>query len=264
MDAAERNWAFRQLFYGEVLQELDAHFEKMSVLYMPIKGAYLICAGHAEKMRTRRMDDIDILVMPQDFERVCDYFLKLPNVKSLRDYWEFEKVLAYRISGRDCHVEIHFLINYPARFMLPTEELFERAAKSSGQRMMSSPEDALLICICHAFVHIGFELRETLFEELALLISQKGFRWDRFWDIGETTGAAGFAYLILKMCEGKYPVSIEYRRKYPYANVLSKLLRGHGLYDALPKWSRRLFIEAMFSRNPLQLLMLHLAKKFQA
>ncbi len=69
-----RQWVLNQIFYEEALKEIDEHFQKMQMSYMPIKGAYLICTGLAEKMENRFISDIDILVREKDMAEVSDYF----------------------------------------------------------------------------------------------------------------------------------------------------------------------------------------------
>ena len=72
--AADTTWVFKQFLYEDVLRDLDDHFQRLNIDYMPIKGAYLICAGLAQRIRSRTMVDIDILVREGDFNAVISYF----------------------------------------------------------------------------------------------------------------------------------------------------------------------------------------------
>jgi hypothetical protein len=249
-NASEKSWKYLQILYGEVLQEIDAHFAAVAVQYMPIKGAYLICNGLAEKMQYRRMDDIDILVKAEDFERVCAYFSNLPNVVFLRHKWFFEKEFSYSFGAVECHLEIHWLLNFPARFILSPHAIFARAIKPNGfPRLLPCPEDALLILTCHAFVHIAFELRETLFEEILLLSSNKGFSWETFWEYAHETGIERFIrLLLLRYCEENYG-----NVKVPQIVEFSTFLRpflSKKWYDRLPFFLRKALLEIPFARNP--------------
>jgi hypothetical protein len=248
--ASEKNWKYLQIFYGEVLREIDIHFASLDVAYMPIKGAYLICSGLAEKIPYRRMDDIDILVKEDDFEKVCEYFSKLPNVKFFKHKWYFEKEFSYSLGAVECHLEIHWLLNFPARFILSPSTIFTRAIhQNSSIRLLPCPEDALLILVCHAFVHIAFELRETLFEEIFLLSSQKGFSWETFWEYAHSTGIERFIRLLL----WRYCIEKSTNIKAPRHIGFTALLRpfiSKKWYARLPFLVRKALFEIPFARNP--------------
>ena len=254
-NSPELHWKFLQVLYAEVLHELEAHFLAINVPYMPIKGAYLICRGLASKMRFRRMDDIDVLVKQNDFETVCSYFSNLPQGTFLKHKWYFEKEFSYSLGTFKCHLEIHFLINYPARFRLPTELLFMRAfPESNCTRVLPCAEDALLILLCHAFVHISFELRETLFEEINLLSEIEGFSWDLFWKYAVSTGIEQFIRMVLCIYSRtmKKPIPL------PYASMAGILLRPFlepKRYSQLPVLVRKLLFEFPFARNPWRLIL---------
>jgi hypothetical protein len=247
---SEKNWKYLQLFYGEVLREIDSHFISLDAPYMPIKGAHLICSNLSEKMPYRRMDDIDILVKEEDFERVCAYFSNLPNVVFLKHKWYFEKEFSYSLGAVECHFEIHWLLNFPARFILSPYTIFARASRPNGTlRLQPCPEDALLILICHAFVHIAFELRETLSEEIALLSRERGFSWETFWKYAHQTGIIRFIRLLLMhYCNGS-PDTIQAQRSLDFTAFFRPLLSKER-YDKMPFFIRKALLEIPFARNP--------------
>ena len=64
----DTTWVFKQFIFEDVLRDLDDHFQHLKIDYMPIKGAYLICSGLAKQIKSRSMNDIDILVRERDFD----------------------------------------------------------------------------------------------------------------------------------------------------------------------------------------------------
>lgn len=252
--SSQRTWMLKQIVFADILNELHEHFTKLNVQYMPIKGAYLICSGLAEKMKYRRMDDIDILVKEEHYEKIGDYLSGLPLVTFLRDDWYFEKEFVYKTGNLNCHLEIHSLLNYPARFILPTERLFERALTIKGLQMAPCPEDALLIFLCHVFVHIGYELRDTFFDEIAQISGQPEFSWKKFWAMANSTGIDQFIAMMLHY----YAVETSREIDIPALSIKTKLaakfLSGN-LYCRLPVFFRKLILEIPFARNPLELFL---------
>jgi hypothetical protein len=273
----ERIWKYNQVLYAEVIDALNSHFEAIKARYMPIKGAYLICSGLAEKMPYRRMDDIDILVKREDFERVCEYFSNLPQVTFLKHECYFETEFIYSIGSLQWYFEIHWQLSYPARFNLPTSDLFHRAVPSNGMRVLPCGEDAMIILLCHAFVHIAYEIRDTLFMEIALISATDKFSWAKFWEVGATTGITSFFnfiffcyeketacgkhddvqnFLVRSFAEPHAPSRRPWLRlklKNCYARLLAKLMGLKG-YKYLPFFIRRLFVEFPFMYKPLLMI----------
>jgi hypothetical protein len=250
----EKNWKILQLVFGEILKELDSHFSKLKIHFMPIKGAYLIAGGLSEKMSVRRMDDIDILVAQKDFERVCSYFSGLPNVRFLKHHWWFEKEFSYVWGTFPCQLEIHCLLNYPQRFLLPTEDLFARSTVLSGTSiLLPCPEDALLILLCHVLVHIGFELRDTLWDEITLISDQSGFSWPRFWRLVQPTGIKRFIRLILY----RYEKRTGRKTSVPTIGISTVCLQvflNNSVLQRLPRIVRRAVLEIPCTRQPWRLI----------
>ena len=250
-----KNWKLLQLVTGEILKEFDLHFSNLNINYMPIKGAFLINSGLSEKIVCRRMDDIDILVLQKDFDRVCAYFSSLPQVVFVKHKWYFEQEFFYSWGNYKSYVEIHWLLNYPERFLLPTEDLFRRAkAFSNSPALRPSHEDSLLLLLCHAHVHIGFELRETIREEIALLSGQEGFSWDKFWKYAHPTGIELFIKLLLS----HFSMDAACNHAAPKGKFIIFLLRpllSAKRYAHLPQLVKRLLFEIPFARKPWRLIL---------
>jgi hypothetical protein len=245
-------WKYQQAVYAEILDELEVHFSRINAPYMPIKGAYLLRSNLAGKMGYRRMNDIDILVQEKDFEKVCDYFGSLSNVKFLKHKWYFEKEFDYAFGSFHCHLEIHHLLNYPARFDLPTHALFDRSQQTCGKCVLPSHEDALLILLCHALVHIAYEFRETLEEEITLLSGREGFSWERFWEYADATGVKGFVTLVLcwyaRESGKSFPLP-----PVPFFVRLMLPMLSRRRYLRTPLLLRKIFLEIPYLRRPLWL-----------
>jgi hypothetical protein len=256
-------WVFKQFMYEDVLGDLDDHFRHLNIEYMPIKGAYLLYTGLARRIRSRTMFDIDILVHEKDFDTVISHFSKIPDTaiaeKSWPLYkkgWPFEVAFYYPFEGRTINIDIHKLINLRARFSLPPDELFGRG-KKQGLRTLPCAEDALAICLCHAFSHIAHIFPDEIFDDIALL-AETAMDWNKFWNIAQSTGIGAFFYYALKLCEKKRTISaIAFPKKTlrsAYADLLI-LATGHLELIRLPHMFRRVFFELPLCRDPVGLVL---------
>jgi hypothetical protein len=250
-----REWQYKQVLFAEILDELNRHFKVLQVSYMPIKGAYLICSGLAERMPFRRMGDIDILVRKNDFDLVCEYFSKIPQARFLENKWYFEKTFDYSIGDFHCHLEIHWMLNYPARFNLSSEPVFSRGKVKAEFQLLPCPEDALVILVCHTLVHVCYEIRSTLFEEISLISRLRGFNWETFWALAKQTGIMPFFCFIMLCYKNKLRLStLSVPHKSFYALVLARFIGLHGIIR-LPVTARRIVAELPFVKNPYALIM---------
>jgi hypothetical protein len=245
-----------------VLRELDDHFQRLNIDYMPIKGAYLICAGLAKQIKSRTMSDIDILVREKDFDAVVSYFRLIPDVIIAegswpinKKGWPFEVTFLFLFKGRVVHIDFHKLINLRQRFILSTEELFVRGIKQ-GHRILPSIEDALIICLCHGFVHSGHVFSDDVFNDIYLL-ANVSINWEVFWAIAKSTGIVAFIYYILQGMEKRGHIRLisvpKKTMKFFYADLLL-LTTGNRVYPGMPLNLRRLFIEFPLCRNPFGLV----------
>lgn len=249
---SHRKWIARQFVFEGLLQELDSHFKRMDVSYMPIKGAYLIVMCLAEHIYSRRMLDIDILVRPEDFETVCDYFARCEKATFHEDLWEFEQPFYYRFNGLSIHVEIHKMINRPERFYLPTEELYARSVLKGDVLRVPGREDALLIAMCHALVHLGYYFHMDVFKDMAAITSCGDFKWDRFWKGAKKTGIKRFIEFLFLLHPDKKLLS-EARCGYRRSLKAWKWLYEH-VYASLPPLGKRVLFELPFARQPIKLI----------
>jgi hypothetical protein len=246
-------WQLKQFLYAEVLRELDEHFAAMKVRYMPIKGAYLILSGLAEKIPARKMVDIDILVEKENFSKAVDYFARCPRARLHHDEWYFEQPFYYSFAGGEVHVELHFLLNRPERFKLETERLFAEGERKGEWLWLPSAEWAMVITVCHALVHIAYYLDQSVFDDIRVMSAVPALRWERFWPLAASTGIRPFFYFLFSLADVGAPVVERGRRKEELLAAMLVVLYRNGLYHRLPSRLRRLFCELPFARKPLRL-----------
>jgi hypothetical protein len=256
-------WVFKQFLFEEVLCDLDNHFQRLNVDYMPIKGAYLICAGLARQIRSRTMVDIDILVRENDFKAVVSHFRSIPNISIAEGSWpvnkkgsRFEVTFYMPCNDHMVMVDIHNFINLRQRFILSPEMLFARG-KKQGLRTLPCAEDALAICLCHGLSHAGHFFSDALFDDVVVL-TDASINWGKFWDIAASTDVEAFMYYVLKKFERKGrvpPIPVPKKTlKFAYADVLLKFSGDRDL-GILPRILRRIVIELPFCRDPAGLLL---------
>jgi hypothetical protein len=259
----DTTWVFEQFLYEDALGDLDNHFQRLNIDYMPIKGAYLICAGLALQIPSRTMSDIDILVRESDFETVISHFRSIPNVSIADGSWpvnkkgsRFEVTFYMPYNDHMVMVDVHNFINLRQRFILPPEQLFSRGRKQE-RRILPSTEDALAICLCHGFSHVAHVFSDALFDDVTLFV-KVSVDWARFWDVAESTGIAAFMYYVLKKLErkGKIPPVPATKKtiKFIYADILRVLVGDHD-HGVMPALIRRLCIELPFCRDPVGLFL---------
>ena len=248
--------AARRLVLEEVLVRVGSELSRMGVRWMPIKGAFLLCTGLADRLPRRRIHDLDILLHANDFHRAAEHFGKLPNVDAVPHRWPFEAVFEYSYGSFPVPVELHKLLNYPERFLLPPGELFQRGSPVEGDsnQVLPGPEDALLIAICHRLVHAAHSPPPRTCDELVLLASQAGFSWERFWEAARATGVEGFVHYTLRSCGREAEIHARFPRRHPYAEALARV-PPIPAYGPVSSVFRRAFVELPFVRNPAGLLL---------
>jgi hypothetical protein len=254
-------WKILQLVYGEMLDMLEKLFASQNFFFMPVKGAYLIKTGLAEKIETRKMVDIDILLKVDQFEAACQWFGLLENAREKYNYWKFERSFIYIFSGIPIHIEFHRLINFPARFLLQNEDLFKRGIRISCSCILPDAVDSLLIHICHKLAHVidGFE--DQFYEEISLYSSQEGFEWEIFWERACKTGILGFIWLVLETWKKKKKQDNFLLPGSPslYTTILSRT----GLFMKCESpIVRKMFFEVPFVRNIIQLTQYKIKKNY--
>ena len=245
-------WIALQLIYGEALDAIERLFTSRGYRFMPVKGAYLIKSGLACSIADRRMRDIDLLVPEEQFEEICVWFTTLDGVEPQPGYWDFERPFLYRHAEYQVYVELHRLVNTPARFLLPNRDLFCRAVPKSESCVFPDPVDVLLIHICHKLLHVidGFELQ--FYREIELFAQQYGFSWPEFWIRAERTGVMAFIWLVVQKSNTLLGTAFPLPDVPSwYAAILARL----NLFMEC-RWTvgRRLFFEVPLVRNVLGLL----------
>lgn len=195
------SWVARQIIYADVLDILHTSFFKNRIKYLPIKGAFLIQCKLAGRLKNRKMVDIDILVNPEDFHRASNALLNIPETIEKPNIWSFERSFFIPVAEGWVCVELHTQLNYPERFLIKTQNLFERAKHQNGSEYALDPVDALCILVCHALVHVPFEISETLADEIALISTLSGFSWQEFWNRIRKAGIYKFACFVVLLYE---------------------------------------------------------------
>jgi hypothetical protein len=245
----KKQWALAQVVFAEALRELEKEFSSLSIRFMPVKGAYLITAGLAGRMAQRKMLDIDLLVLPEDFHKVANHFNHHPKATPKQNYWPFEMSFFYELGKARIFVEIHHQLNYPERFLLPAADMFSRSTPGKGCMVFPCPEDALLVLVCHALVHISVEIRDTMFEEISLLAGQEGFSWERFWRLAGNTGIRNFIRLLLWRYADETGIKINLPKVSLYSRLIKPLFR-EGIFERMPVIVRKVLFEVPYIRNP--------------
>lgn len=247
-------WALRREQYRRALADLDAEFRALGVHYMPIKGACLLCNGVADRLPVRKMADIDLLVLPDDFAAAVEHFDGRDGVMPLRGTWPFEREYHVDRQGRTYRLELHCMLNYPERFNLPAGTLFGRGTRGGdGLRVLPDAVDTLLVHVCHALVHVGQGLDVGQFAEAGLIAELPGFCWEEYWRRAEQAGVGGFSMLYLGYVSRHTGMDVgEAGRVHRYAAAVSRHMRL-GRMNRLPQLVRRLLCEVPFVRRPLGL-----------
>jgi hypothetical protein len=244
-----------QLLYGGLLLELDRHFRAMQVRYMPMKGAFLILSGLAEKIPARNMVDVDILVEEENFQRVRDYFSACPQLTVTADPWPFEFGVQFPNFGHEpLFVEVHHRLNRPERFHLPTGDLFARGEQKGPFLWLPSLEDGLVIAICHSLVHIGWgHLQDDVFGDIEVLTGCPTFSWQRFEAIMATTEVRRFADFLFLIYEKRRGCKL--RPDSHHSLMVRILAAAFGLcYRRVPVPLMRALFELSFVRDPVGLI----------
>lgn len=248
----EKYWKIRRIVYEDVLQSLDSIFESLEIKYMPIKGAYLICSGFADRINSRQMLDLDILVEEKRFHEIIDLLDKHPLfTKGKEDPWYFEYPFFYRNGNHSVRIELHYLLNRPERFRLPNEDLFCRSVKQTNVRYLPCPEDALLILICHSMIHLADGLAKTFFDEIEILAEREGFSWEKFNYLLKSSGVAPFGYFMLKLCSREK--NRDYTRlvkNYRWVDILWGNCEPLKRTDGINRIKRRFCVELPFAARP--------------
>lgn len=251
-------WAITQIILSEILQEIENEFNKINIDFMPIKGAYLISTGLSEQLENRKISDLDILVRLDDLETASRHFINLPQCTLLvwyeDNYRPNETVLKYQYNDISYTIEIMNCINSDLRFLLPSNDLFERSVINKKNLYYPTVEDSLIIHICHLQSHLPFEFRETSAQEALILIKQDNFNWDLFWKIVDSTGMKRFFVFFLSFCNKSSKEFILPQKGYGFTKFFSRLFTI-ARYNRMPSFLKRIFLDVPFTRKPFKLIL---------
>ena len=242
------DWQALQLIYGMALEDLSVLFSKRNLTFMPVKGAYLILTGNAEKIPDRKMVDIDLLIPEKMFDTTCDWFASLPGVTENPEYWSYERMFVFMCSGFPLYVELHRHINSPARFLMDTEAVFSRGSKLNDACILPDPIDASVMYVCHMLVHVIKGFDEQVYREMEVYIHQEGFCWDIFWQRARGTGITGFIWLAVRKCSRVVNAAFQVP---PPPSLYAAFIDKFDLFMRSERpLFRRAFFEMPFVRNP--------------
>ncbi len=257
MVSEKGKWALSQIILSDILQNLGKEFFKIGIDYMPIKGAYLISANLAEKLEYRKISDLDILVKTGDLKMASQHFSDLPQCRLITwfedNYRPTETVLKYKYNDFEYTIEIMDRINSDARFLLTSETLFERSISKGKNLFFPSPEDSLIIHICHLQSHIPFEFRNTHTKEAKLLIEQKNFNWNQFWQSSNDTGMNSFIIFFLKYYNKDLKQDVILQKGFLYSKILAKWFTIKR-YEKMHSILKRVLLDIPFTRKPFILI----------
>lgn len=252
----KRSWQLCQVVYSDVLESLDTVFTSLNIKYIPIKGAYLICSGLSDFIKERKMIDIDIIVEKDRFDEIIRILEKHPLFTKNKEYpyWYFEQPFIYKFDNLKIFLEIHYLLNRPERFHLPNEDLFSRAVKQTAVRYLPSPEDALLITVCHSLIHITNGLPDSLFEEIKVHLDHNNFIWSKFEKLLYSAGMGPYGYFIFYLYRKKMNVSIpSFGRRWWWVDMFYLKCRPEKRVTGSKRVLRRVFLELPFAKKPVLL-----------
>jgi hypothetical protein len=250
-----RSWQIRQIVYRDALESLDSIFTSLNIKYMPIKGAYLICSGMAERIKERQMIDLDILVEKDRFKEIIGILEKHPLFKKGKeDPWYFEQPFFFKNGNHSIRIEFHYLLNRPERFHLPNEELFSRSTKQTAVRYLPSSEDALLIAICHSMIHIAEGLNDSFFQEIKVHLEKKEFEWSKFEKLLYSAGIGPYGKFVFNLYRKKLKRTCpSLEKRYWWVDLFNKNTLLSDKTFGIKQISRRLLFELPFAAKPYSL-----------
>ncbi len=251
-------WHARASQARRALDLLDTVFAAESIEYLPLKGADLAARGLADRIASRTMSDIDILVRPCDFARASGALAAMPGARRAEGHWPFEHEYAVVVDGAVERIELHSALNYPERFDLPAGDLFARAVRVSHTRFLTDATDALLVTVAHALVHAAASFDNRCFGDIAALAQCGQVDWHAFCQRAERAGLWRFSSVIMRYAAraGVPQVPGDCGSWYAHAVTLVPM----GAWNRMPQFVRRVFLEAACVRDPVGLLLRRLTQ----
>lgn len=131
----------------KAVNQIFTAFEEHRIPYMPVKGCNMKALYPKPEMRA--MGDVDVLIYPQDHDRIC------PVMEALGFVFLKENDHVFEWHSEQLHVELH-------KFLVPPDDEdyysyygsgWQLAVKGSGCRYDFSPEDAYIFMFAHFARH---------------------------------------------------------------------------------------------------------------
>lgn len=249
LDDAAR-WGLKCWLFEQALSQLDRELAAAGIEFVPFKGAHLLVTRPVDRLPPRRMDDIDILVRPCDYERTIDFLIRRGTaVLAGTKLREFEVELHYYGIGTRVLLDIHRAPTYAERVLLDVEGVWQRSAAQGAAMRIASPEDALLLRLIDLHSHLSTD--KLL--DVSMLTAVEGFSWEAFWAVAQEAGAKRFCRFGLALHETIHGTKLPGLSRRGYFRVAARLALLLGL-DRAPRLVYRTAIDLPLSRNPGRLL----------
>ncbi len=172
-----------------------------------LKGPHL---GHTvyDSPRDRLYGDLDVLVLPENFERAAAILLEngfkpfafdsfMPEIQRDFKHWEFH-------SPWGTMVELHRWLSGHDRYPLDSAGLFARAEKfdfGETPALGLAPEDLLLHLCLHMGTSYFHVIERKHVADISLLIKKRRMDWPVFLQRVDRAGAMAIAYYALQAAQ---------------------------------------------------------------
>lgn len=250
LSSTSKHWVLKQLFLKNVLDHLDKTLFLSNCQWMPIKGAYLIMSGLSEKITSRDMSDVDILVRPENFYTVMQIFRQDFRLDGSAVFDHSAENVFNEFNGVQILLEIHHRLKPDYVFRLPVSELIGRGIPVTQSMILPCLEDALLIAVLHQLKgHLTHLPSTTLYGDIGAISEAPGFDWTKFWSFARETGVYRSVNMLLAMYNKDCGKNIPIRQRSPHIYFIEAAIRRKWFYR-LPLLCRKLLVAIFFWRNP--------------
>jgi len=217
-------WAMLEAERGRVRAEQARLREGLAALQQVLARAgteFFLHKGAAiapllyERAEDRPMVDVDIVVRPRDWERVCEALMqagyRFPEGSGAR-FWRENYYNVPIRSPKDppADLDLHWSLAQEGRYTVDTDELFGRLVDcpppGSGLRRLGN-EDLLLSLFLHLAYHY-FEARLLWLYDMKLLIAKLPLDWEALFDRARSRGLRTVLALNLVYLEKVFPGSV--------------------------------------------------------
>jgi hypothetical protein len=195
--------AARQLRAEVTFKKIREIYDKNNIALILLKGPHL---GNTiyDSPKERLYGDLDVLVLPDDFERATALLLAnsfkpfaydtfAPETQRDFKHWEF-------ISPWGILVEMHRWLSGHDRYPIDSAGLFARAEKfnfGAVEALGLASEDLLLHLCLHMGTSYFHVIERKHVTDIGLLIKKRAINWPVFLQRVKTAGAGAIAYYAL-------------------------------------------------------------------